>query len=503
MKKRLLSLLLALALVVGLIPAFAMADDVFTLKMQIVTFGQEFPGLADVENAINAITEPEIGVRVELNPVAAWDLTSTSSLAITSDEQIDLMCILPMSSNLDSISNYSSKFMLEELDDLYAEYGQDIQEALGDLIKIGYSGGTLYAIPANYYAGHGLCFVAKTAELEALGYSFDEDTIYTLDDIEQVMAAYKAAKGDGYYAITGFADAPINLVATDDLGDPAIGSLMNCGLENTTVVNRYATEEYRQMYDRIRSWFLAGYINPDAISITDTWVSLLQTGHYLGSFIGCNASGLDGIIVNEQSLGEGLTVIRYCEDFATTSAASYSLWAIPVTSGNPEKTMQFLNILYQKRDLSNSVAALLSAGIEGVTYKVVEDLGDGRVIIDYADGVTRMTAPYAGQVPIYGDELRTPKYTPIDAAMFEEISNYNSTLKYSKAFGYSFDSQRYVSKISAINNVLKTYEAQLGFGTVDVDTVLPQFLAELEAAGINDVIAANQEQLDSWLAAQN
>ena len=51
-------------------------------------------------------------------------------------------------------------------------------------------------------------------------------------------------------------------------------------------------------------------------------------------------------------------------------------------------------------------------------------------------------------------------------------------------------------------NVLETYRAQLAWGTVDVDTVLPQFLTELEAAGINDVIAANQEQLDAWLAEQ-
>ena len=113
-----------------------------------------------------------------------------------------------------------------------------------------------------------------------------------------------------------------------------------------------------------------------------------------------------------------------------------------------------------------------------------------------------MTSPYGGQVPIYGDELRTPKYVPIDAEMFDEISNYNNTVEYSKAFGYSFDSYYYVSQISAINNVLQTYRAQLAWGTVDVDSVLPQFLSELEAAGINEIIEANQEQLDAWLAEQ-
>lgn len=507
MKKKIVSTMLAAAMTLGMTAGTAvpaMAEDTFHLKMQIVTFGQEFPGLADVENAINAVTEPEIGVTVTLDPIAAWDLPSTSALAITSNEEIDLMCILPLGSNMDSVSNYSSKNMLLPLDDLYAEYGTDIDSCLGDLIKLGYVGNTLYAVPANYYAGHGSSFVALTSVLDELGFSFDEEQIYTMEDIEEVMAAYSEAKGAGYYAIAGFADGdPISIISpTDDLGDPAVGSLMNGGLDDTTIVNRFATDEYRETYDKMREWYNAGYINPDVISITDTWTTLLQTGYYLGAFIGTNDSGLEGIKINEQTIGQDLTIIRFHEDFATTSAASEGLWAIPVTCANPEKTMQFLNILYQQRELSENVAAMLSCGLEGETYKIVETLDDGRIIVDYADGVDRMTAPYGGQVPIYGDELRTPKYVPVDAEMFDKIMNYNDTLVYSKAFGYSFDSTNFAPQISAINNVLQTYRAQLAWGTVDVDSVLPQFISELEAAGLNDVIAANQEQLDAWLAEQ-
>jgi len=507
MNRKAVSSVLAAAMALGLTAGSSMpvmADDTFNLKMQIVTFGQEFPGLADVENAINAITEPEIGVTVTLDPIAAWDLPSTSALAITSNEEIDLMCILPMGSNMDSISNYSTKNMLLPLDDLYAEYGQDIAASIGELEKLGYTGNTMYAVPANYYAGHGCSFVALTSELEALGYSFDESQIYSLEEIEEVMAAYKEAKGDGYYSIAGFADGdlPSILCPTDDLGDPAVGSLMNGGLEDTTIVNRFATDEYRETYDRIRGYYNNGYINPDVISITDTWPTLLQTGHYLGAFIGTNGTGLDGIMINEQSVGEDLTIIRFFKDYATTSIASYGLWAIPVTCANPEKTMEFLNMLYQDRPLETNVAAILSCGLEGETYQIVETLDDGRIIVDYVDGVDRMSSPYGGQVPIYGDELRTPKYVPIDAAMFDDISNYNNTVEYSKAFGYSFDGQYFVGEMSAINNVLQTYRAQLAWGTVDVESVLPQFISELEAAGIDSVIEANQEQLDEWLAAQ-
>lgn len=479
--------------------------ETYNIKMQIVTFGQEFTGLADVENAINAITEPEIGATVTLEPIAAWDLPTTSSLAVTSNEKLDLMCILPMASGMDSISNYSTKNMLIELNELYAAYGQDIAASIGDLEKVGYVGGSLYAIPANYYAGSGGSFVAVTSELEALGMEFDESKMYTLEDIEGLLKAYKDAKGDGYYSIAGFADGGLigTIMPTDDLGDPAIGCLLDGGLSDTTVVNKYATDEYYENAKKVRGYFEAGYINPDVISITDTWVALLQSGQYLGAFVGTNGvGGMDGILVNEQTVGQDLTVIRFIDDFATTSKASYGMWAIPVTCENPEKTMQFLNLLYQDRELSQNVGAMLSTGLEGKTYKVVETLDDGRAIIDYADGVDRMSAPYSGQVPIYGNELKNPKFVPIDAEMFDQISNYNSTIQYSKAFGYTFDASAYGSQIAAINNVITQYRALLDWGAVDVDSTLPTFISELEAAGINDVIAANQEQLDAWLAQQ-
>ena len=39
-------------------------------------------------------------------------------------------------------------------------------------------------------------------------------------------------------------------------------------------------------------------------------------------------------------------------------------------------------------------------------------------------------------------------------------------------------------------------------GTVDPETTMPEFLNALDAAGINTVIQAKQEQLDAWIAAQ-
>ena len=37
---------------------------------------------------------------------------------------------------------------------------------------------------------------------------------------------------------------------------------------------------------------------------------------------------------------------------------------------------------------------------------------------------------------------------------------------------------------------------------MDPETVLPQFISALEAAGINEIIEENQKELDAWVEAQ-
>ncbi len=70
----------------------------------------------------------------------------------------------------------------------------------------------------------------------------------------------------------------------------------------------------------------------------------------------------------------------------------------------------------------------------------------------------------------------------------------------SKALGFVFDNSEYVDQVSALNNVIKQYSGALSSGSGDPDELLPQFLEALDDAGIDDVIAAKQEQLDAFLA---
>lgn len=486
-------------------PQKTYGDDVYNVVMQVVTFGREYEGVRQVEDAINAITVPEIGASVTLLSVDGRNLATNNAQQIASGTKLDLVCVLAMGSGLDSISHYAGKNLLLPLDELYDTHGHDIDRCIGELKQLGYYSGKLYGVPVNYLAGTGGGYIVRTDLMKELGFQFEEGTTYTIEDLEPMFAAYRAAYGNGHYAVASY---PTQAVMTlDMLGDGCGGVLMDGGLNDLDVVNLFATQEYSDYVSTARKWYELGYFNPNAAYITEAWPMLLASGHYLGAFATFNgADGFDGMPQWENSSGYDLTAIKITEDVATTQVASYATWCIPVTCQDPEKTMQFLNLLYQDREREKDIDSLLAAGIEGITYQVLEEAGGSKAIITYADGVSFLNSPYEQTVPIYGDQLTVPKFAPLTADIYDRFTSYNSGLKdagrYSRAFGYVFDASAVSAEQAAVQNVISQYSSLLAYGVLDPEEALPEFLSDLQDAGIDLVIAENQRQLDEWLRLQ-
>ena len=83
------------------------------------------------------------------------------------------------------------------------------------------------------------------------------------------------------------------------------------------------------------------------------------------------------------------------------------------------------------------------------------------------------------------------RLTKINPSAFDSIP---------EALGFIFDNSEYTNQVSALSNVVKQYSGALYSGSGDPEELIPQFLEALDDAGINDVIAAKQEQLDAFLA---
>ena len=244
--------------------------------MAMPILGAEPPGMQAVEDAINAVTEPEIGVHLTMYPIFINDLASQQNLMITSGDKLDLAMIF-----VTGVGTYVNKGALP-LDDLYAQYGQDIEAAEGIAMAGGYFNGNLYAVPSEEKWARSYGFYARTDILEELGMSFDPDTIYTYDDLTELFKAYKDKYGDGYYCISG-TNATTDLFQYwdkyDTLGSTlATGVLMGPALTgDTTVTNVYTTDEYKAYAQKMYEWAQAGYFSPDAATNTDAGTVQIQS----------------------------------------------------------------------------------------------------------------------------------------------------------------------------------------------------------------------------------
>ena len=83
--------------------------------------------------------------------------------------------------------------------------------------------------------------------------------------------------------------------------------------------------------------------------------------------------------------------------------------------------------------------------------------------------------------------------------MWEKTKELNNTAEQSKLLGFSFDSENVKSEVSQVTSVITEYDSLLGTGTVDPDTMYQEFIDKLKSAGIDNLIAEVQTQVDTWL----
>lgn len=517
MKKRIVSIMLCVGMVTSLLTGCggssdnagekkesksADADELVTIVMPMATLGEAPGELEAVEEKINEITEKEIGVRLVVEPIPFGDLSSQQNLMISSGDQLDLVLALWEG----GIGNYVEKGAVIELTDLAEEYGQDIIESTGAGIAGGYYKDTLYAVPNAELQGHSYGFYARKDEVESLGFEFDPAKTYTIEDLEALFAAYKEKHGDGYYCIGGTnskVDYFMNLFGhADNLGNGSSGytsgGLVDClDKSDTTVKNIYATDTYMEYAKKMYDWAKKGYFSSDAATNTDAGTAQIASGNYLGQF---NTTEETTIVQVSSACGTEMVPITIVEPYACTGMYQGVLWGISSNCEYPEKAMQLLNMLYENPD----VVTLLMYGMEGQSYEVVEKGDDYKKVIDFPEGVDAMNSPYYVTLGVFGNQNLYPVWAPADLEQYTMLTDFNEFVsdesKQSVALKYTFDYSELASKYAAVSAVISQYTGAIACGAVDPETQIPAYIKALEAAGINDLIAENQKQLDAWLA---
>lgn len=501
MKKRVMILVMSGIIATGMsiVPVQAKGEDTYEVVMQWPAVGDTPSGLEAVEEKANEILKDK-GITLTLEPVNAFNLATETSLAVSSGEKLDLS--VSLYSGVGSLVNNGS---ILELDDLLEEYGQDILSTCNETqMTGGMYNGQIYGIPVAYINGNDQAFICRTDVLKDCGIEIENDKYYTFDELEEIFAKVKEVKGDSFYMVAGGLDANTNFpfmaeYCIDTCGQSAASGAVMLDHEEETpsITNVFASDEYEEYANRMYEWNQKGYFSPDASTDTESATTLIGGGNYLGTF--ANYCGESTLVELSGNTGYDCTAIRVHEAVSRSNEFSSILWSIPSTCDNPEKTMEFLDYLYSSEELTN----LLRYGIEGVSYEVVESDENGTVI-QFPEGMNASSVPYYQQFGIYGNRLKWYAMSPNKTTLNKELQEFrDSVTKKSSVLGYTFNIDNVSNQYSAVDSVISQYAMIINSGSIDPKKELPEFLSALKTAGIDEVIAENQKQLEQWIKDQN
>lgn len=432
----------------------------------------EMPDIPLVEEAINAITEAKYGIKFDIEIINMGNWADQSNLLFTGDEA-DIIAIFST-----PLTAFVKNGQLTDLTDYYANASDEFKAVWSEeAIKGTTIGGKVMAIPNLRNFGN--YFGLNIDENIAAEFGIENGQHLTMEEIDTFLHEAHEAYPDRYALL------PQVLQWTwDGLGDEKwLGVLPDCG-QTTTVQNLFETDDFIEYCTWIRSWYVDGLIMQDILSNTQPWQTLINTGQAISCFDNYGVNAVPGMI---------RTVV--VDKWAQSNSYQALCYGINQNSSKKDAAWKAMEVLYTDKE----VGILLNNGIEGTHYVLNDDgtisYPEGKAAADCGYGMAEgnWITPYSGNShPL---DVNGPTY-------FEDLIKFNDETLRTKAFGFVFDTTEVTDQYTACINIIDKYYKALMYGTVDVEETIAQANKEFEAAGLADIIAAKQEQLDAFLAQQ-
>ncbi len=461
-------------------------------------------GLQEVQDAINEISEKEIGVHVNITMLDMSAYAEQTSLMFSSQEQMDIMMTTPIQSA--GFSSLVSQNQLMPLNDLLPEYAPELMELMGDYLDGTTVNGNIYSV-TTWRTLNSNCYAVMRADiLDDLGLREKAENLSSWTEYQEILQAVVDSDYDGGKVTTALANndndgtvisVEYAMVGNDDwsqnFGYDTLGDtykIVAVDEDTDTVYSYFQSEEYYKMLKLMTDMYNKGYVYKDAATADDAGDVLLSNdvtfSTVVNSEIGVEANRLS-------TTGHEVVCPMITQEPVSTGSATKFSWAIPITSKEPEAAAKFLNLMYTNADIEN----LLVWGIEGRDYELNEE----------GEAVKLDTVVYNSNDFLFGNQfLAYPAEG--QGGDFREVALADlQSAPVSKYFGCTVDTAEIANDLTAVYNVIQQYKPGLEAGSTSVPDTYEEYLESdfckaLESAGVQTVLDEYQAQLDAWLAEQ-
>lgn len=508
--KKALSLALSVILVLSFVlcggsSALAEKSDLEPVTLKMWFHGSSVAPEASkkVMESLNAYLAEKINVTLE--PIwGTWgDFDTSVVTALAGGDDVDIYFTCNWSAN--EYNKYARDGYYVQLDKLLPDYAPELLETIPEGIwecakTNGYDGMGIYAVPALKDTATQNCWDVNGTLLAELGYDVDAVCAAGLDyyspEFEEMLQKAKEAKGEDFYPLLIEAivlERMVNhsAIVTGDLsGGPVLSYYYDAEHPSndigSKIVNKYSTDEFAKFAKRTYELAQKGYISPSCQQVAtanDYRTACQSTGEYL---FGTQSYAFGCELDYAKARGIDVRMVPETAAYMDCTSGQGAMMAISVTSKNPERALMFLNLL----NTDPAVMTMLNYGVEGYTYNTNED------------GTITFTDDRASYTPWTNGAGNVRILPPTDAQgvdFWNEFAAYYNAAEALPYGGFIFDSSALDTQAAALANVYAEYAFNLMSGAVNPDEVLPEFLSKLEEAGVNEFVAAAQEQMDAYL----
>ena len=472
--------------------AIDFSEEPYELVLECISLGFDNPDTEMVEEAVNEITVPAVNVKVKIQFVTPQDQATKLSLMAAGGDKLDIVTC-----GLYPLTNMVSDRLLYPLNELLEERGQDIMgnERYTRVLPKMTVGEEIYAVPAaeDYSSRWGIVYNADL--VEEMGVEMPEEL--TLETLEELAVKVKEYNPDMYLlAFDGSTEDAYKYAPFFEMLYPQYESpvddfkygVYDNTQDDLTLVNPYKTQEYRDYLSLVRKWYDNGWTPQDAATSGISGSDYVLTGSALCFY--ANVSPLTpGMLAGMYNFGLGIST--YGDVKIGSPVRGLGIFA---NCERPDKAMDFLNYLYSHPDLGN----LLFRGIEGVHYEKVSEH-----IIAYPEGKDASNVGYSQLFTYMGDYGTLYQFEPTTEEVLEECRELDANGIFTETYGFTFDGTEMSTQISNISNVLQEFIPSFNYGLIPeekIDSELARMNEALDAAGIEELIAEVQRQLDEWMA---
>ena len=492
--KKLLSLAIAFAMTAAAaMPAMAEAEEEYPVIRMAYNRMFSTESEPQVEAAMNEILRETCQAEIDLVPVDFGNMQTQLNLMLTGGkDSIDIFSsfwYMPLA----TLYANGQLAPLDELIESEAPEVLDLFENYPEVLECCKIDGKMYALPTVAPYSSPMIYIVKKTDSDSANIDWSE--IHTLDDATEAMLKMKEVNPTHYYVPAAMETywVPKDI---DYLGDTNFLGVLCDPTNSTTVENYYESDYFMDFLKNVKIWQENDILSPDSMSNTNPTLMSVQAGITEGTpgygwdiEEWCYEANLQG------QYGDDMVGCEIGDRLITTGNIATYLWHITSFCEEKEAAMRVLAAFYTDCRLDD----LLGNGVEGENYVVNED---GTIAFPEGKDMTNCgwtgigasySLPNASGCPVWF-------YQPTN--MWEMMEESNKEAIPSLALGFAFDAQPVADQVTACSNIIAQYYLPIINGEVDIDEILPLFQEELHSAGIDDVIAEKQAQLDKWLEAK-